>query len=482
MADEPVDEEEAPMEDPAIEEGPVTVDETETQEEESPELMAAPYIPPYTPTDGATSIQVTKHWIGVPEGLPYPTAHLVLYDVDDPGTVVKEVYLSPTQPGDSTQTHIWHGVDTFKMVGGVRTPITYSVRETDLEGYSTTGPNITPRYANTNIRVTPNNSTHWPLQTPDYIITKVTQNGPWVIWTLDHTPEADRAAFIAMVLAAGGDLGPFGSLSINDPIIWLEGPQVDVDIFPDDSKAGQITIDIQYNPDGTVAYSEINYQGESTWAQFLLGSYTPANYEMTNEYAPRGYWTPTAAKVLTGRELIAGEFSFEIYEIIDGERVRVGTATNNADGTITFEQIVYTPEDIGTHEYVIVEVSGGLGGVEYSETEIFVTVVVGPTEGSPTLTVTATYEPDHKTFSNSYSATGSWTPEVTKVLTGRALRDGEFSFEVREGDEVISTGRNDATGKVTFQPSIEYTLDDVGTHSYTIREVNGNLGGVEYDI
>ena len=65
-----------------------------------------------------------------------------------------------------------------------------------------------------------------------------------------------------------------------------------------------------------------------------------------------------------------------------------------------------------------------------------------------------------------------------KVLDGRALTDGEFSFQVKEGETVVATASNDAAGNVSF-PQISYTAP--GEHDYTISEVAGGEVGMAYD-
>ena len=89
------------------------------------------------------------------------------------------------------------------------------------------------------------------------------------------------------------------------------------------------------------------------------------------------------------------------------------------------------------------------------------------------------------TFTNIYGVTpveSSVTDqlEVTKILTGRDMATGEFSFELLEGDDVVATGTNDADGNVTLS-SITYT--EPGTHRYTVREVGAGTtaDGVTYD-
>ena len=69
------------------------------------------------------------------------------------------------------------------------------------------------------------------------------------------------------------------------------------------------------------------------------------------------------------------------------------------------------------------------------------------------------------------------TIELGKTLTGRDLKDGEFSFELYEGATKLQTVTN-KNGKVTFDP-ISYK--EAGEHTYTVKEVVGNTPGVTYD-
>ena len=107
-------------------------------------------------------------------------------------------------------------------------------------------------------------------------------------------------------------------------------------------------------------------------------------------------------------------------------------------------------------------------------------------DGVGHLTVTPMYEDGVVfSFTNTYDVDpvdSSVTDQVdvTKVLTGRDLNDGEFDFELLDGEEVVASGSNDASGKVTLS-SITYTRP--GTHNYTIREVGAGTteAGVTYD-
>ena len=188
----------------------------------------------------------------------------------------------------------------------------------------------------------------------------------------------------------------------------------------------------------------------------------------------------TATKTLTGRDLKEGEFSFELVE---GNDV-VARGTNAADGKITMDKITYTAA--GEHTYILRETKAGTteNGITYSTAEYtIVTTVKDNNDG--TLSVEHKLQNvDKATFENAYTVTPksfSVTDQITatKVLTGRDLKEGEFSFELVEGNDVIATGKNDDRGKIKMSP-IEYTA--AGKHTYTLCEVPGDANnGITYD-
>ena len=192
----------------------------------------------------------------------------------------------------------------------------------------------------------------------------------------------------------------------------------------------------------------------------------------------------TAKKVLTGREigLVAGEFRFELVE---GNNV-VATGTNNADGQIVMDPVTYTAA--GEHTYMLRETKASTteNGITYSTAEYtIVTIVKDNNDG--TLSVEHKLQNAKKaTFENAYNVTpkdSSVTDKIkaTKVLTGRDLKEGEFSFELVEGEDakVVATGTNAADGKITMS---EITYNEPGKHTYTLREVPGDAGnGITYD-
>ena len=205
----------------------------------------------------------------------------------------------------------------------------------------------------------------------------------------------------------------------------------------------------------------------------LTATVTSAEPTFTNTYkATPAKETITATKVLNGKELEADKYEFELKE---GDKV-VATAKNAADGTVTFKEIEYN--EAGDHTYTISEKAGSEAGVTYDTATHEVTVkVTDDGQGKLVATVTG----NNPTFTNTYKAPAptatSATLEFTKELTGRALVDGEFQFELYEGTELLDTKSNQA-GKVTFK-AINY--DAEGVHTYTVKEVNAGATGITYD-
>lgn len=118
-------------------------------------------------------------------------------------------------------------------------------------------------------------------------------------------------------------------------------------------------------------------------------------------------------KVLTGRDLNAGEFSFELK---DSDGKTVSTATNDAAGKVSFDTLTY-PE-AGTYDYTVTEVKGTLDDVTYDDKSIAVTVTVTVDEKTKDLSAVVTY-PDDITFNNSYEA----APVYINPLTGEQVDD-----------------------------------------------------------
>lgn len=182
-------------------------------------------------------------------------------------------------------------------------------------------------------------------------------------------------------------------------------------------------------------------------------------------------------KRLTGRDLAAGEFTFELLE----DDVVVANGTNDANGTVTLSPIRY--EAPGTHTYTLREACpNALGlykGVTYDGTTYTVVTTVSD-NGDGTLTATHKLEGTTESagFTNKYHAMPTQVSiGAIKVLEGRELKKDEFSFKL-VGEDIESTVTNDADGKINFD---KFEYSEPGTYVYTISEVKGDEAGMTYD-
>ncbi|NMF55054.1 LPXTG cell wall anchor domain-containing protein [Collinsella sp. KGMB02528] len=185
-----------------------------------------------------------------------------------------------------------------------------------------------------------------------------------------------------------------------------------------------------------------------------------------------------ATKVLEGRDLDAGEFTFELVE---GNTV-VAKGTNAKDGSITLSPITYNKP--GTHTYTLRERGAGTHdrGMTFSGASYIVVTTVSD-NGNGTLSVKHAFEDAQTaTFTNVYrAAPASVKITAIKTLVGRDLKDSEFTFALTgEGDaaDISRTAKNDARGNVSFD---ELTFEAPGTYTFRIAEVKGTEEGMTYD-
>ena len=188
------------------------------------------------------------------------------------------------------------------------------------------------------------------------------------------------------------------------------------------------------------------------------------------------------SKELSGNrleKLKQDEFEF-ILKSEDGREIQ--KVRNSESGEIIFRNVNFTEK--GTYNFVIVEVNGGktINGVRYDNKEINVTVKVTD-DGKGNLTSEVSYPNNEKRFINEYipAEKTSVTLGAKKVLEGKTLEEGKYSFELKdEKDKVLQTVTNKADGTISFA-GIEYDESQVGTHKYKISEVAGNEPGITYD-
>ncbi len=246
-----------------------------------------------------------------------------------------------------------------------------------------------------------------------------------------------------------------------------------------DNGDGTLTAVTNY-PDGKSKFGFVNQYGTDDVDVNVTGSKTLSH-----------------AEGLTPND-ITGKFTFTITALTDGAPMPENTtAVNDAAGNVNFGRINFKLSDLDgvtegddgarskVFEYKVTETGSAAGVTNDPEAVTGKTFTITLTDdGNGNLT--ATKDPAQGpafTFTNTYTVgelPSSITDQISidKDLTGRDLRDGEFSFELLEGGEVIATGSNDAKGKVTFS-RITYT--EPGNHTYTVLEVKGSAGGVTYD-
>ena len=214
-------------------------------------------------------------------------------------------------------------------------------------------------------------------------------------------------------------------------------------------------------------------------------------FEFTNTYGVDP--TPSSVtdqikvnKKLKGRDLVKGEFEFQLIEInADGSESIAVTGKNAADGTVALNPITYTAP--GTHSYELREVAGAAGGVTYDRAVHRVrTTVTDAGNGKLTVKhdlVDAEGNPTGDgsvTFTNGYEAAPvTLKLGAAKVLKGAELKAGQFSFELKSRDgKVMSTAKNAADGSVTFDA---LTFKQAGTYTFTVSEVDDGQAHVTYD-
>lgn len=233
------------------------------------------------------------------------------------------------------------------------------------------------------------------------------------------------------------------------------------------------TVTVTDNGDGTLSVVGNPAQG-------ALFAFTNTYSVEPEESSPTGEGGITITKNLAGRNLNEGEFTFEL---VDQSGTTVATGKNDANGNVELGTVKFT--EPGTFTYTIREAKGSLGGVDYDAAEYKATAEVTD-NGDGTLAVTWSFttaagEPASAIeFNNTYTSTPtSVLLGGTKVLDGRALAEGEFTFVLNDADgNELQTVTNNAQGGFCFD---QITYDAAGTYEYTISEVKGDAEGVTYD-
>ena len=304
-------------------------------------------------------------------------------------------------------------------------------------------------------------------------------------------------------------------------------------------KEGNTTLETAKNKaDGTVTFKELSYTAEGTHTYTITenkgtdasinystqtitatvdvkkandklvatvtysGGHTEKGDAFTNTKTPPTPPTPVpptvkpttaqfkAKKVLaingaSDRTLKANEFTFLLK---DQAGTLLDTKTNGENGDILFNPVTYSKA--GTFTYTIAEQKPATpeSAISYDETVHTVTVTVTK-DATGQLNADVQYDgkKDTPTFTNTYTPPTPPTPSekqitTSKILEGRDLQGGEFSFNLLdENGTVLQTKQNAADGTVTFD-AIAYTEAMIGTHKYTVKEVvPADKANIQYD-
>ena len=271
----------------------------------------------------------------------------------------------------------------------------------------------------------------------------------------------------------------------------------------------RVKVEVSDNGDGTLkaeAVSATDQNGHTI---------TPASgIVFTNNYKAYGSLDLLGTKTLEGRQLTTQDnFRFVVEEetrdtegnvnrrqVSSAKLTQQSIAEDKQSAKLVFDRIKYTLADVGTHTYkiheVIPEAAEKIAGITYDTGEYTLVVTVSD-KGDGTLTVETrdaagnkvdVTKADTYSFKNSYAANGEFTLTGSKTLVGRDMKDGEFTFTVREQnrdgsykkaidgtDLIVATGKNKAakngqTAAIDFTKIIYKDITDIGTHTYVVTE------------
>lgn len=302
------------------------------------------------------------------------------------------------------------------------------------------------------------NTTHnyLPGKTADKDANTTLKVGDELTYTIKYKNLEDAAATVTVTDAvpAGTEFvsAENGGVCKNGTVTWNIA---DVD----SGKEGSVSFKVRVTIDAVVRSIE-------NQAQVKIGDHNPVTTTKTEnkniEKPSPASVTLTACKTLISdvgnHTLAAGEFSFNLLENDgkDGEIVR--TATNDAEGNVTFDAL--SLDTIGEYTYTICEVDGNVGYITYDGSRYTVTFSVYATKDGTLAATEPVYSLNSKTvdaaeFINHYTAElpagTSFSLSATKTLTGRSIIDGEFFFTLEdEGGNIVATATSDAKGNIQF--------------------------------
>lgn len=255
----------------------------------------------------------------------------------------------------------------------------------------------------------------------------------------------------------------------------------------DASAQRTITVHVKDNGDGTLTVSKESAASGTDFTFTNTYGVRPTDPTSPTDTSVKGGVPLT--KTLSGRDLKAGEFTFELIEAASGKVV--GSAANAADGSVSLPGVVF--EAPGSYAYLVRELAGTTGGVTY-DSRVYAAVATVVDNGDGTLGVSwAVTEPsvgpvEAMVFENTYDAQPTSVQiSASKMLLGRDLAAGEFQFALTALDSApmpegatdgVQTVANDEHGNAQFGV-IDYA--QAGEYHYTVSEIKGDAEGVTYD-
>lgn len=251
-----------------------------------------------------------------------------------------------------------------------------------------------------------------------------------------------------------------------------------------DTTVYTVIISVEDNGDGTLSVK-----------QKLIAPKDKNDISFENKYVTSNTsLSIDATKILKGRTIENRQFTFVLNKVTeDGILLeKLQQATNNEDGSIKFDDVIYTQEDMGKiYYYQLSEVNDGKPGYTYDTSIYTIKVEVIDNDDGTLKTVYdlkkldknfESNKVDKIEFSNSYRAEVSVNLSAKKILEGMKLIDKMFEFRLMDesGQNTLQNAYNDKDGNIIFE-SIIFNENDIGTHKYIIKEVSGNEPGMDYD-
>ena len=304
---------------------------------------------------------------------------------------------------------------------------------------------------------------------------------------------------VYFALWAGGDGGHYVTQEADGSgDMWVE--KIEIKDGVPQSKAYFVNV-----VDGEYAITEIASATDGSYlkAGTAFGNYELAKIETTHDGASgdndgkidKDQWTDevtvtntfkagSTSVTLGGKKSFTGwpadvEAPVFTYTLSENGSV-IDSKTTKGAGDYQFDTITYT--ETGTHLYTVEETRGRVHGVTYDTRIYNITVEVfndGSTGKLETKIIGDSNTGTDLDFINTYKAEPATVQfEGTKTLSGKTLRDAEFSFTLMGSDGTDETVSNDGGGKIKFT---EIRFDKVGTYTYTVKEKATDEIGIVID-